>query len=937
MSGDLDTPGFTVRATLLVFVLGVAGFVVAGRLAMEAWLNRPVPQRVPLVLPRILPADVDVEAPPRAYLHVIIDGLREAAAWDDGKDPPMPWLQEFAARGAWGIAVAGEPTLTAPCVRALLSGRRPDLLTGFRNFDAHAMPGTIIEYLAQRGARTAHGGDAAAFQFCRPWYPKDQVLQFPDRGPADQGGCDKESVAFVLGRIAAGRNAITLHVTFPDHAGHKHGATGRHYWEACRTVDDQLRSVVDAFLGAHPDALVLIASDHGVSPGGTHGGGESSAKRAPFALVGPHIARGRFEIDQCALAPTICAVLGLPQPPLSDEPPSADLMSLPPDVEAAALEAYVEARLGVARTLGVDVDFIERRRAERSVRDLGGQQEYEALEIARALNGIIDPGGTWSGALALLVGILTLLALVHLANVGQLAVVPATWGLGASALALALVFNPLPDLLEVSATAAAVCFCGALALSMFSSRTRPFLGGRAQLGWLLPVAVFTGAGLTVQNGFELADDPSGAILRFGLGGALGLALLLYLVDWRMLIARARTHVRATPTTAVAGLAAVLGFGLTLRPFIDPFLHLLIVYAALSLALMLVWIRVAGRHMDGPRRAALVGLTLLLFLGTRIGEGLAGTNWVEAVPQWDLGWMLGGVVALVCVPWALGAKRLVRADWVMLAPALLALVAAFVGRLIGEHTLLEQLGATGLEVLTQSTNALAVLALLLSLRTGTPDGRFLARVVAGVALTRRLAGSDAEFTVYALAALAAALCTHLRAPRRRLGLGALALGLVLLRTGLFHAMGFTESFSTLDVGQAFKGLAGASTEALDPEEQAVIGRQIIQAGIQLTMRMGLPWVLFLAAVTRVFERTGDRSGGALRLVLVDLVVAYGARTAAILVALPAWWRQSWWMTHAYTVQAYAAADVVLLLVYALLLGAFVRRAAGVSPRAAKIFA
>ena len=937
MNAAPATPVRTVRSTLLVFVLGIAGFVVAGRLAMEAWLNRPVPERVPVVLPQILPPDVEADGEPRAYLHVIIDGLREAAAWDEGDDPPMPWLQAFAARGAWGIAIAGEPTLTAPCVRALLSGRRPDLLTGFRNFDARPVPGTIIEYLARRGARTAHGGDAAAFQFCRSWYPKDQVLQFPDRGPADQGGCDIESVAFVLDRIAAGRNAITLHVTFPDHAGHKHGATGRYYWEACRTVDDQLRAVVEAFLTAHPDALILIASDHGVSPAGTHGGGESSAKRAPFALVGPHVARGRFEIDQCALAPTICAVLGLPQPPLSDEPPHVDMMSLPPEVEAAAVEAHVEARLEVARTLGVDVDFIERRRAERTVRELGGADDQEALEVARALNRIIDPGGTTSGVLAILVGLFTLLGLVHLASVERIRPTTATWGLAASALALAVAFNPAPDVLHISSVAATVCFAAALALAVRATQQRPFLGGFAQLGWLLPIAVFTGAGLTVQSGFELADDPSGAIWRFGLGGVLGLGLLVFLPDWRGLLSRARAHVRAHPTTALAGLAALLGFGLTLRPFIDPFLHLLIIYAVLSLVLMLVWVRVAGRHMDGARRVLLVSLALVLFLGTRIGEGLAGKNWVEAVPQWDLGWLLLGAGALVALPWALRAERLVRHDWISLVPALLALAGAFLGRVIGEQALLESLGATGLEILTQSTNALAVLALLLSLRRGTPDGRFLARVVAGVALTRRLAGSDAESAVYAVAAVAAALCTHLQSPRRRVGLAGLALGLVLLRTGLFHAMGFTESFSTLDVGQAFKGLAGASTEALDPAEQAVIGRQIIQAGIQLAMRMGLPWVLFLAAVTRMFERSGDGSGGAMRVVLVDLVVAYGARTAAILVALPAWWRQSWWMTHAYTVQAYAAADVVLLLAYALLLGAFVRRALGVSQRAAKIFA
>ena len=48
-------------------------------------------------------------------------------------------------------------------------------------------------------------------------------------------------------------------------------------------------------------------------------------------------------------------------------------------------------------------------------------------------------------------------------------------------------------------------------------------------------------------------------------------------------------------------------------------------------------------------------------------------------------------------------------------------------------------------------------------------------------------------------------------------------------------------------------------------------------------------------------------------------------AAIAVALWAWWRNSWWMTHAYTVYAYAAADVLLILVCAALCGGFRRTA------------
>ena len=139
--------------TLLVFALVLLGLLGIGRLAMEAWMMRPAPTSLPEIGARTETA--------RPLLIAIIDGLREDSAWTP-TDPPMPWLQDFAQGGSWGTAIAGEPTLTAPCVRAILTGRRPDLLTGFRNFDARPVEGSVVGYLADRGAVTAHGGDAAA-------------------------------------------------------------------------------------------------------------------------------------------------------------------------------------------------------------------------------------------------------------------------------------------------------------------------------------------------------------------------------------------------------------------------------------------------------------------------------------------------------------------------------------------------------------------------------------------------------------------------------------------------------------------------------------------------------------------------------------------------------------------------------------------------------
>ena len=67
----------------------------------------------------------------------------------------------------------------------------------------------------------------------------------------------------------------------------------------------------------------------------------------------------------------------------------------------------------------------------------------------------------------------------------------------------------------------------------------------------------------------------------------------------------------------------------------------------------------------------------------------------------------------------------------------------------------------------------------------------------------------------------------------------------------------------------------------------------------------------------------RDVGSLRELVGDLALTFAARFATIVAALWAWWRSAWWVDQARAVYAIGAADVVLLLTAALLVGAFVR--------------
>jgi len=892
----------THRVGLLVFLLTFLGLVGVGRLAMEAWLNRPAPRELPEIGAR-----TDKASP---YLLVIIDGLRESSAWASD-DPPMPWLQSFAAEGASGVGIAGEPTLTAPCVRALITGRRPDLLTGFRNFNARAVGGSVIEYLVDRGGRAGHGGDAAAYQFCRSFYADGDFLQFPDEGPTDQGENDAEAVPFVKTLIEKGCTVVTLHLTGPDHAGHKWGAVGREYWQACRVVDDHIKGVVEMFRAKHTDATVLIASDHGVSAMGTHGGGEVSAKRAPYALVGPNIARVTKEIDQCSLAPTVAMALGLPMTPLADAPPDPDLTSMHEGVERDALEAYVQSRLVVAADLRGDVVEVER--ARRSVKELGDKDAQQLLTLADDVNARINPSSAGHASIALLLGAFWLAVLVHLVSRSTVDVALGRISTAFCAVATLATFNPVPELVAISAMTSALLTFIACLLTLRAVGGRPLHGGALTLACRAAVPVLTGAGLTLQSAFEWADDTGPASLRMLIVLIAFATVLLAFLRPRAAAARLAGRSRVSPGLVAACGGSVLGFLLTLRPFIDPFLHLMIVYAVLGILIVIVLVFSRARGSTPAfARYGLLAVALVLFGGTRIAEGYAGKVWVEATeirsPLW---WAIGLLFSFVAVGLVLARGRPDRRDVTGLVLALIAWVFAYVAR--------AWMGAP--MVITIGANVMGLAALGAALWRGSPDGRWLVRMIAALALARRLSMSEAEFSAFALTAIGAALASHWRGPVTRTRIAWTAVAILALRTAIFHAMGFNESFSTLDVGQAFAGLEGGDTPALDSAGGAVVTWQVIVAAIQVALRMSLPWILILGAVVRVLQATPGAGPGMFRCLLMDLAVTFAARGAAIVTALWAWWRSSWWMTKAYTVYAFGAADVILLLVCATLVGAW----------------
>ncbi len=894
MSGPA-TPVACSRATVLATCLAaLAGLATVGRLALEAWLVKPEPTAMAA-------GGADAAKRSRPVFIGIIDGLR-AEAMEDRPDTPMPFLTALGREGVSGIAVTGEPTMTACCVRAILTGRNPDLYTAFRNFTMPPVPGNLIGFLVERGGRAAHAGDAACAQIAAGSYREEDLKAFRDRGAADQGETDDESLPFAMQKIGEGVDVVTFHVVRPDHAGHKFGATGAEYRRACSVVDGMMRETVTRFRALHADATVLVAADHGVTPAGTHGGGEPGARRAPFVLVGPRIARAsRVEIPQSALAPTMAAALDLPAPPLAESPPDLALTTLSPAEQAVALDAYLQARIAVARKLGHEdvASAIEAKRAQVWL------EKDEAASVRAALADLDDDleadAFTQTGAVpaffALLLAGLWLAAVVRHAGRGSPRDVRLALLAGGAALVAAFAL-PL--------AAAAVLLAAACAALVPFAPFAPFapkgrgsrVGGRTiVLAGFAGLTVVSGAGLAVQDAFHAIEDGGPVAWRvtaalLAVSGATAAMLLRERPRARLRGVLAR-HPGIVP--AAGGL--LVGLLLSLRLFIDLVMHTprLVAYVAIGTLVLLV-----ARAWRGARGAACLALAcgVALFAGGRVAEHFYGTDWSLRPSAQGWPWVAGAAAVVALLLADALRRRPARGALLPLGAALASAVAAIAHPAPRDPTLYYAALAAG------------VGALLLALLCEDADARLTIRLVAAIALARALQRSDSETAAFALLALGCRAASAFPAAATRLRLAWLAVALLVLRTAAFHAFGHVESFSTIDVGGGFVPGTKPSATA----DGGGLSLEVVRATILLFFRFSLVWVAILAAAARAFERSmGPGGPDGLRRLVADLALTFVGRGAVIVAGLWVWWRSSWWVVIAYPTYALGAADVILLVV------------------------
>ena len=299
--------GPTVTCALLILGMAWGGY----QIAASAW-DSVVHYRTPYRFHPPLPAAEPLV--PRVIL-VTIDGLRLDVSRQ------MDFLNRLRRRGASGSVQAGVPSLSYPGRAALATGARAEVHGITSNFAAQPVEADSVFSLARAaGRRTAAAGSElwvrgfglhldALLPVAKElkFVPPTELLDWQERR------CS-EGLEFVRGTKF---DFLAIDWTAADTASHDFGPLSPAAREVYGVIDDCLRRLV-----ASQDlsqTVIIVTADHGHLDRGGHGGSEPEVLEVPLVLIGGPVRRGaQLQAEQVDVAPTICALLGLPLPATND-------------------------------------------------------------------------------------------------------------------------------------------------------------------------------------------------------------------------------------------------------------------------------------------------------------------------------------------------------------------------------------------------------------------------------------------------------------------------------------------------------------------------------------------------------------------------------------------------------------------------------------------
>ncbi|QIW98667.1 hypothetical protein AMS68_004185 [Peltaster fructicola] len=282
-------------------------------------------------------------APFDKLIFLVVDALRSDFVY--GYDTGFKYTQSLIRSGAAipFTAHATPPTVTMPRVKALTTGSVPsflDLILNFAESDTSSSLATQDTWLAQLRARSNsklvfYGDDTWLKLFPGDFFARsDGTSSF---FVSDFTEVDHNVTRHVPEELARDDwNVMIMHYLGMDHIGHKTGPQGPNMLPKQEEMDGIVKMIFEALKTErhHERTLLVLAGDHGMNAGGNHGGSGPGETEPALLFVSPRLQSfsevQQYEcptsprpgtdfhfytkMEQSDVVPTLAALLGFPIP-----------------------------------------------------------------------------------------------------------------------------------------------------------------------------------------------------------------------------------------------------------------------------------------------------------------------------------------------------------------------------------------------------------------------------------------------------------------------------------------------------------------------------------------------------------------------------------------------------------------------------------------------
>ncbi|KAK1968085.1 GPI ethanolamine phosphate transferase [Colletotrichum sublineola] len=245
---------------------------------------------------------LDYGPPPAApfdrLIFMVVDALRSDFVYADGTG--FTYTQDRLIRNGAALpftAYARSPTVTMPRIKAITTGSIPSFLDVILNLDEADTSSTLAAqdtWLAQMKAKEAgklvmYGDDTWLKLFPGTFDRADGTSSF---FVADFTEVDNNVTRHIDTELRSDDwSTLVLHYLGLDHIGHKSGPRSSHMIPKQHEMDDIVKRIYSAMdtQGHMSSALLVLCGDHGMNDAGNHGASSPGETSPALVFISPKI------------------------------------------------------------------------------------------------------------------------------------------------------------------------------------------------------------------------------------------------------------------------------------------------------------------------------------------------------------------------------------------------------------------------------------------------------------------------------------------------------------------------------------------------------------------------------------------------------------------------------------------------------------------------